>query len=264
MENASIVVDMCPPTPPTDESSANEESREESLKHSSDEASLQQLNDAFSEMLSSEQGEVEGTGVSAASGAGGASSEDDGSASDSAPPPPSVADPVPKRIIEALLFVGHPENTSLRKDEIARAIHGIKPEEVDDLIAELCTEYGDRKTAYDIVYDAGGYRMVLRPEFEKIRARFYGPIREAKLSQAAVEVLALVAYNQPTTSDSISQLRGHPSGSILSQLVRRQLLRFEKPEKKPRTPVYRTTPRFLKLFGLTSLEELPKNQELEN
>ena len=76
MENASIVVDMCPPTPPTDESSANDESREESLEHSTDEASLQQLNDAFSEMLSSERGEVEGTGVSAAPGAESASSED--------------------------------------------------------------------------------------------------------------------------------------------------------------------------------------------
>ena len=106
--------------------------------------------------------------------------------------------------------------------------------------------------------------MVIRSEFEKVRDRFYGPIREAKLSQAAVEVLALVAYNQPTTSEKISQLRGHPSGSILSQLVRRQLLRFEKPEKKPRTPVYHTTPRFLKLFGLSNLEELPKNQELDD
>ena len=264
MENESIVVDMCPTSPPADDSSANDEPQEESPKHSSDEASLQQLNDAFSEMLSSEIGEVEGTGVAAASGADIASSEDDDSETHSTPPSPSAADPVPKRIIEAMLFVGHPENTSLRKDQIARAIHGIKPEEVDDLIVELCTEYGEQKTAYDIVYDDGGYRMVLRPEFEKIRMRFYGPIREAKLSQAAVEVLALVAYNQPTTSENISQLRGHPSGSILSQLVRRQLLRFEKPEKKPRTPVYRTTPRFLKLFGLTSLEELPKNQELEN
>ncbi|MEE2781357.1 MAG: SMC-Scp complex subunit ScpB, partial [Planctomycetota bacterium] len=129
---------------------------------------------------------------------------------------------------------------------------------------ELQEEYLAAKSAYEIVYDDGGYRMIIRQEFEKVRDRFYGPIREAKLSQAAVEVLALVAYNQPTTSEKISQLRGHPSGSILSQLVRRQLLRFEKPEKKPRTPVYHTTPRFLKLFGLSNLEELPKNQELDD
>ena len=131
------------------------------------------------------------------------------------------------------------------------------------MVAELSTEYREGNAPYEIIYDDGGYRMVLREEFERIRSRFYGPTREAKLSQAAVEVLALVAYNQPTTSEKISKLRGHPSGSILSQLVRRQLLRFEKPEKKPRTPVYRTTPRFLKLFGLASLEELPENEELE-
>ena len=249
---------MCPLS---DESSANEEPPE----HQTDEASLQQLNDAFSEMLNSETEERVSEEIAEDPGKGSLASEEaDAQKSDVyGTPTPSVADPLPKRIIEAMLFIGHPENTSLKKDQIARAIHGLKVEEVDDLIAELCAEYGETKAAYDIVYDGGGYHMILRPEFERIRERFYGPIREAKLSQAAVEVLALVAYNQPTTSEKVSQLRGHPSGSILSQLVRRQLLRFEKPEKKPRTPVYRTTPRFLKLFGLANLEELPKNQELE-
>jgi len=230
----------------------------------SDRASLQQLNDAFAEMLNSdveakpdEESTAEATEESTETKESNAGPSDVSQA-------PSPTDPLPKRIVEAMLFVGHPENSSLKKDQIARAIHGLQPEEVDDLIAELCSEYTLAKSSYDILYDDGGYRMVLRPEFEKIRERFYGPIREAKLSQAAVEVLALVAYNQPTTSEKISQLRGHPSGPILSQLVRRQLLRFEKPEKKPRTPVYRTTPRFLKLFGLSSLEELPENQELNS
>jgi segregation and condensation protein B len=252
---------MCPPS---DESAANDEPLEESLDHSVDEASLEQLNDAFSEMLGGdhESATDEETVPTPAVESPANDHCDNESIAD--PPVLGDADPIPKRIIEAMLFVGHPENTSLGKDQIARAIHGLKPNEVDDLVVELCTEYSERNTAYDIVYDDGGYRMILRSEFEKIRSRFYGPTREAKLSQAAVEVLALVAYNQPTTSEKISQLRGHPSGSILSQLVRRKLLRFEKPEKKPRTPVYRTTPRFLKLFGLASLEELPENQELEN
>lgn len=234
-------------------------------KPQADEASLQQLNDAFAEMLSSDPGRSSPANVTPES-LGEDVSEDgtDLAQSDASEPPvASATDPLPKKIVEAMLFVGHPENTSLKKDQIARAIHGVKPEEVDELIDQLRSEYLASKSAYDIIYDDGGYRMVLRPELEKIRNRFYGPIREAKLSQAAVEVLALVAYNQPTTSEKISQLRGHPSGSILSQLVRRQLLRFEKPEKKPRTPVYRTTPRFLKLFGLASLEELPENQEFD-
>ena len=232
-----------------------------------EDASLSQLGAAFSEML----GKGQSNAADRVSDSPGADASTERPALiDSPDPDISVAetpmndgDPIPLRIIEAMLFVGHPENTSLGKEQIARAIHGIKPDEVDDLVAELSTEYREGNAPYEIIYDDGGYRMVLREEFERIRSRFYGPTREAKLSQAAVEVLALVAYNQPTTSEKISKLRGHPSGSILSQLVRRQLLRFEKPEKKPRTPVYRTTPRFLKLFGLASLEELPENEELE-
>ena len=238
----------------------------EDPKQESDEVSLQRLNEAFAEMLGSEPGNLSAEGVMADA----VDVEEEVVASDmpdGAAAPSAAADsidPLPKRIVEAMLFVGHPENESLKREQLARAIHGLEPEEVDELIDDLQEEYLAAKSAYEIIYSDGGYRMVLRPEFEKVRDRFYGPIREAKLSQAAVEVLALVAYNQPTTSEKISQLRGHPSGSILSQLVRRQLLRFEKPEKKPRTPVYHTTPRFLKLFGLSNLEELPKNQELDD
>ncbi|MEK6249829.1 MAG: SMC-Scp complex subunit ScpB, partial [Planctomycetales bacterium] len=108
-----------------------------------------------------------------------------------------------------------------------------------------------------------GFHIALRPIHDRIRNRFYGRIREAKLSQAAIEVLALVAYKQPTTSAAVSKLRGHPSGTILAQLVRRQLLRMERPEQKPRTPTYHTTARFLKLFGLDSLEELPDSQQMD-
>ena len=246
----------------SDESSSDPEDP----KQESDEVSLQRLNEAFAEMLGSEPGDLSAEGVlaDAVDGEEGGATGDmpDGDAPPSAAP--GSIDPLPKKIVEAMLFVGHPENESLKREQLARAIHGLEPEEVDDLIVELQEEYLSAKSAYEIVYSDGGYRMVIRPEFGKVRDRFYGPIREAKLSQAAVEVLALVAYNQPTTSEKISQLRGHPSGSILSQLVRRQLLRFEKPEKKPRTPVYHTTPRFLKLFGLSKLEELPKNQELDD
>ena len=237
----------------------------QAAKQAADDASLQQLNDAFAEMLSSDQGDVSAEQAADDPREEGCQSEaGDAQDEDVLLPSADATDPLPKRIIEAMLFVGHPENISLQKEQIARAIHGLKPEEVATLIEELQSEYLAAESAYEIVYADGGYRMVLRRELEKVRNRFYGPIREAKLSQAAVEVLALVAYNQPTTSEKISRLRGHPSGSILSQLVRRQLLRFEKPEKKPRTPVYHTTPRFLKLFGLSSLEELPKNQELDN
>ena len=73
----------------------------------------------------------------------------------------------------------------------------------------------------------------------------------------------MVAYRQPMTRAEVNELRGKPSGAVLSQLVRRELLRLERPEDQPRNPHYYTTARFLELFGLSSIEELPQSQEFD-
>jgi len=73
--------------------------------------------------------------------------------------------------------------------------------------------------------------------------------------------LALVAYHEPLTRDEVGRLRNTPSGAVLSQLVRRQLLRQERSEAAPRVVRYRTTQRFLDLFGLESLADLPQSQD---
>jgi segregation and condensation protein B len=105
--------------------------------------------------------------------------------------------------------------------------------------------------------------MVLRPEFAAVRERFYGKIREARLSQSAIDVLSLVAYHQPITRSRVDEIRGKPSGGVLSQLVRRQLLRIERTESKPRVTHFFTTDRFLELFALDDLEDLPRTQDLD-
>ena len=87
--------------------------------------------------------------------------------------------------------------------------------------------------------------------------------REARLSQAAIEVLALVAYNESLSSEEISRIRGRASGAILAQLVRRQLLKVERSPQRPRLARYSTTPRFLELFRLESLADLPRSEEIE-
>ena len=229
-----------------------------------DDDSLRQLSDAFAEMLRSD-GEQPGDKVDAlaaekAAGETGAPSKRPLVAL-RVPQAPEDCPITPKSILEAMLFVGHPDNEQLTAHQAAAVINGISPREINDLVDELRDEYDREGYAYEIVSDGAGYRLALRDQYDRVRNRFYGRIRETRLSQAAVEVLSLVAYNQPTTSAKVSNLRGHPSGAILAQLVRRQLLRMERPEQKPRTPVYYTTPRFLKLFGLTSLVELPESQD---
>ena len=91
-----------------------------------------------------------------------------------------------------------------------------------------------------------------------LRERFYGTVRETKLSQVAIDVLAVVAYNQGISRQEIDAMRDQSSGSILSQLVRRQMLRLERTEEKPRKTIYFTTDRFLQVFGLEDIEDLPQ------
>ncbi len=81
--------------------------------------------------------------------------------------------------------------------------------------------------------------------------------------QAAIEVLSIVAYNQPVTTDAVNRLRAAQSGAILSQLTRRQLLRVERFDDRPRVANYSTTDRFLSLFGLESLSDLPRSEDID-
>jgi segregation and condensation protein B len=104
--------------------------------------------------------------------------------------------------------------------------------------------------------------MTLREDFSKLRDRFYGRVREARLSQAAVDVLAIVAYRQPVTAPQVTVLRGKPSARLVSQLVRRGLLEVHWPEDRRDGPEYHTAQRFLELFGLQSLEDLPQGEDL--
>lgn len=223
--------------------------------------SLESLSDAFAQMLDpegadaaeaeSDDGEAE---PAVEDGVDIASVEDD--ADDGCPISPHS-------ILEAMLFVGDAGNEPLQAERVAQLIRGVEEEEVEQLVHDLNAVYESTGRPYEIRTEATGFRLALREEFHRVSDRFYGRVREAKLSQAAVEVLALVAYNQPLTSHRVNEMRGHPSGPILSQLVRRELLSMERPDEKPRTPVYHTTSRFLQLFGLSKLEELPQAEELE-
>ncbi len=176
--------------------------------------------------------------------------------------PADHGDVTPLGIIEAVLFTGDPTGEALDSERIAALIRGVDAQEINGHVETLNLQYEEQQRPYRIVNERGGYRMALFDEFDQVRDRFYGRIREARLSQAAVEVLAAVAYNQPTTSERIRELRGTQSGAVLNQLVRRKLLRVERGEKKPRKAEYYVTQRFLNLFGLTSLEDLPRSEEL--
>lgn len=168
----------------------------------------------------------------------------------------------PRSILEAMLFVGSPGNEPLSSARVAELMRGVRAGEIDALVRDLNAQYDRRNCPYTIVQQAGGYRLTLREEYARLRDKFHGKARRARLSQAAVEVLAAVAYNQPVTAEDVTRLRGTASGHVLTNLVRRQLLQLVR-SGRPRRVEYSTTPRFLELFGLESLADLPRSGELE-
>jgi segregation and condensation protein B len=181
--------------------------------------------------------------------------------------PPAAVDPgvhvTPRSVFEAMLFVGSPDDTPLTSQGVASLMRGVRPAEIDEFVRELNDQYAANRCPYTITSAADGYRLVLREKFGPLRERLHGRVRQARLSQAAIEVLALVAYHQPLTSEQVTKERGRASGPILTQLVRRQLLRIERPDQDKRTPRYLTTQRFLDLFGLESLDALPRSEDFD-
>ncbi|MGB7328508.1 MAG: SMC-Scp complex subunit ScpB [Rubripirellula sp.] len=170
----------------------------------------------------------------------------------------------PETIVEGALFVGDPDGKPITEHRLASLMRDVTPEEVIEMIEHLNQSYRENDQALRIVGDENGYRMTVAPEVENVRRSFMGKVREAKLSQTAIEVLALVAYQPGVTLQKVQDQRGRECGSLLNQLVRRRLLRLEriKPDEGGRAePHYYPTERFLYLFGLESLEDLPQVEE---
>jgi segregation and condensation protein B len=233
------------------------------------EVSLEELRQAYREALAGQQdqsSEAEGQEVT------GASQEDPGT--QTTPEAKSEDSPEvegdrsvgisPGRILEAMLFVGDRANEPLTCARAAELMRGVEANEVPDLVEALNRRYRTSGCPYHVVSEGKGYRLTLRKSYDSVRLRFYGKTREARLSQAAIDVLAIVAYRQPLTTEEVNKLRGTPSSHLLTQLVRRQLLRMERPEGKGKRVVYHVSDRFLDLFGLETLDELPQAEEPES
>lgn len=163
----------------------------------------------------------------------------------------------PESILEAMLFVGDRDNKPLFLKNACEFIRNVSEMEAVEILADLNERYYRNGAPYKIVPEQGGYRLVLLNKYDRLLERFSGKTKEFRLSQTAIDVLALVAYRQPITLADILDARPNAS-SVITQLVRRDLISLEKRVvDKKKVPVYRTTERFLKLFNLTSLDELP-------
>ena len=181
-------------------------------------------------------------------------------------PPAEIAEPIPQRVtarqvIEAAIFVGGEPLTAKKLCYMLKGDYDL--DAVERAIEELNLQYIGEAMPYEIRLGEGGYRMVLREEFERIRNRVFGiGPREVRLSQDILEVLALVAYRQPITPEELEELGKEQPGPLLRQLLRRELISLERDSENRKRVTYSTTKRFLSLFGLGSLDELPQADEL--
>ena len=156
--------------------------------------------------------------------------------------------------LEAVLFAaGEPMET----DRLAEAL-GTEPDAVRTMAAALAAHLDDTGSAVQLLPLGDSWQLTTRAEFaEQIRAALEVK-RNTPLSNAAMEALTIIAYNQPVTKGFVERVRGVDSGSVVNTLVERGLLEEAGRIEVPGRPVtYRTTAHFLRTFGLQSLADLP-------
>lgn len=172
-------------------------------------------------------------------------------------------------VIEALIFSSDEPITSA---EIIRAIKGIDGEdtqvnndEVETCVDELNQNYETTSSFFKIVKVAGGYLFSTRPEYAKYVGYLSSEKSKRRLSQAALETLAIIAYKQPITKPELESIRGVNSDYILNTLLEKNLITITgRSETVGRPLLYGTTNEFLLYFGLNKLSDLPKPREVDD
>jgi len=168
----------------------------------------------------------------------------------------SILDGNLKPVLECMLFVS-PQ--PLMTAHVAKSLE-IDESVVDQAIHELRLDYGGR--GLQIVRIAGGYQMCTRPEFADQVSKLLKPER-MRLSRAALETVAIIAYRQPITQPEIEAVRGVNSDGVVRTLMERHLIKqIGRRETAGRPMLYATTDEFLNHFGLNDLAQLPELEDV--
>lgn len=163
-----------------------------------------------------------------------------------------------KRIVEALLFVSHEPISFNKIREVLDSVEELKPRQIQDLLQELSEEYILQQRAFRLEEIGEGYILRTCKEYGPYIDLLFHNKRTEKLSPAAAEVLAIIAYKQPVTRPQIELIRGVDSSGVIQSLLERQLIeQVGKLEAPGRPTLYGITTYFLKHFGIRDLNELP-------
>jgi segregation and condensation protein B len=173
-----------------------------------------------------------------------------------------LSDETLKALVEAILFVA-PEPVSL--DGVVKAIEGEEKERVKAQIEALIEEYQRPAHGIQIRQVAGGYKFYTKPEHHEVLREFVKSLKPPiRLSRAALETLAVIAYRQPVTIPEIDEIRGVNCGGVIHTLLEKKLIVTAGRKNVVGRPIlYRTSREFLVQFGLKDVNELPSLKEFE-
>lgn len=165
-----------------------------------------------------------------------------------------------KYIIESLLFVSE---TPLTLEQLKRILENVDTPTIKDAIGQLAMEHEQRDGGFVLREVAGGYQFRTQERFNEWIKRLVKP-SAPRLSKAALETLAIIAYNQPIIRSDIEHIRGVDSGGVIRMLMERKLIRVLGRKEIPGRPlIYATTKHFLEVFELKDLKDLPTPKEIE-
>jgi segregation and condensation protein B len=172
---------------------------------------------------------------------------------------PGPRAPIDTRLMEALLLSTHHPLTAGKLAELMD-LPATKP--VKQAIKDLNAQYEESHRAFRIEQVAGGYQILTLPEFGDALKKFHQREVDAKLTKAALETLAIIAYKQPILRADIEAIRGVACGETIRNLMEKRLVNIAGRAEEPGRPIlYGTTKRFLEVFGLNTLKDLPQSEQ---
>ena len=160
-----------------------------------------------------------------------------------------------KAVLEGILFIVGDEGTTI-KDMVN--VLGVSEDEVKNLLLELKKDYESNDRGLKISYLGNAFKLTTKEEHKEFYEKLVTDNRTTNLSNAALEVLAVIAYNEPITRLEIDEIRGVNSSQIVRRLLARGFIKVSgKSDNIGKPNLYRTTNHFLDYFGLSSKDDLP-------
>ena len=164
-----------------------------------------------------------------------------------------------KNIIEALLFAARDPLTQLQVNNVFEP----KTPNLKEIVDQLNKQYSKNENAFTISKIAGGFQIISKKEYEYFINKLFKKSGRLKLSLAAMDSLAIIAYKQPISRYEIEVIRGVDSSGVLKTLLNHELIKIKGRDVGPGRPLlYKTTSKFLEYFGLNRISDMPKLKEI--